>query len=120
MASTGTATPGEYASDRSRWVAIGLVATTSSLPGRPWLWNSSASWSVNVGRASRPSTREDISTLCRPLPALTHRRKLADRMPVAQGCPASDVQADGAVPGANIIERRGTGSLNARDDAGIR
>ena len=26
------------------------MATTSSLPGRPWLWNSSASWSVKVGR----------------------------------------------------------------------
>src|SRR5436309_11564402 len=62
MASTGIATPGEYANDRSRWVAIGLVATTSSLPGRPWLWNSSASWSVNVGRAPRPVVCEDIST----------------------------------------------------------
>src|SRR5262249_15727740 len=62
------ATPGEEASDRSRWVAIGLVATTSSLPGRPWLWNSSASWSVNVGRAQRPSFFEDISTPYKPLP----------------------------------------------------
>src|SRR5262249_46166089 len=61
------ATPGEEASDRSRWVAIGLVATTSSLPGRPWLWNSSASWSVNVGRAQRPSFFEDISTPYKPL-----------------------------------------------------
>src|SRR5262249_18585023 len=60
------ATPGEEASDRSRWVAIGLVATTSSLPGRPWLWNSSASWSVNVGRAQRPSFFEDISTPYKP------------------------------------------------------
>src|SRR5262249_58910295 len=62
------ATPGEEASDRSRWVAIGLVATTSSLPGRPWLWNSSASWAVNVGRAQRPSFFEDISTPYKPLP----------------------------------------------------
>src|SRR5262245_7073819 len=29
---------------------MGLVARTSSLPGRPWLWNSNASWSVKVGR----------------------------------------------------------------------
>src|SRR6185312_15720575 len=50
MASTGTATPGEYASDRSRWVAIGLVAMTSSLPGRPTEWNWRASCSVKVGR----------------------------------------------------------------------
>jgi hypothetical protein len=32
------------------------------LPGRPWLWNSSASWSVKVGRPPRPSFLEDIST----------------------------------------------------------
>ena len=38
IAWTGTATPGEYASERSRWVAIGLEAMISSLPGRMVLW----------------------------------------------------------------------------------
>ena len=34
----GSATPGEYASDRSRWVTSGLVGTTSIFPGRPRRW----------------------------------------------------------------------------------
>ena len=34
----GSATPGEYASDRSRWVLAGLVGTTAIFPGRPSLW----------------------------------------------------------------------------------
>jgi hypothetical protein len=34
----GSATPGEYASDRSRWVTSGLVGTTSIFPGRPVRW----------------------------------------------------------------------------------
>jgi len=33
IASQACATPGEYASDRSRWVNMGLVATTLILPG---------------------------------------------------------------------------------------
>ena len=36
--------------------------STSSLPGRPWLWNSSASWSVNVGRDWRLGFFVSIST----------------------------------------------------------
>src|SRR6195256_4851499 len=48
--------------DSEHWNALGLGAPPSSLPGRPWLWNSSASWSVNVGRPPRPSFFEDIST----------------------------------------------------------
>ena len=35
MCRQGSATPGEYASDRSRAVVIGLVMRVSSLPGRP-------------------------------------------------------------------------------------
>jgi hypothetical protein len=35
MARQGSATPGEYASDRSRCVTRGLVGTTSSFPGLP-------------------------------------------------------------------------------------
>jgi hypothetical protein len=52
MARTGTATPGEYASDRSRCVAIGFDATISILPGRPDEWNNSASRSENWTLAS--------------------------------------------------------------------
>ena len=33
-----------------RGVVGGLVATISILPGRPWEWNCSASWSEMVGR----------------------------------------------------------------------
>ncbi len=36
MASQAKATPGEYASDRSRWVSIGLVAVTLILPAGCW------------------------------------------------------------------------------------
>src|SRR4030095_11035024 len=36
-------------SDRSRWVVSGLVAMISILPGRPWLWKTSASSSVMRG-----------------------------------------------------------------------
>src|SRR5688572_103653 len=40
----GSATPGEYASDKSRWVTSGLLETTSIFPGRPARWYSSASF----------------------------------------------------------------------------
>ncbi|MBP1066331.1 hypothetical protein JOE51_007798 [Bradyrhizobium japonicum] len=33
MTRQGSATPGEYASARSRWVAIALVGTTEIFPG---------------------------------------------------------------------------------------
>src|SRR6266404_5370556 len=42
----GNATPGEYASDRSRCVVNVLVAEISILPGLPCEWNSRASSSV--------------------------------------------------------------------------
>src|SRR5919109_818410 len=45
MRRQGIATPGVYASDRSRWVRHGFDGTTSSLPGRPPLWYSSTSLS---------------------------------------------------------------------------
>ena len=38
MSRQGSATPGVYASDRSRAVAVGLVGTTSIFPGRPREW----------------------------------------------------------------------------------
>ena len=38
MASQAAATPGEYASARSRWVAMRLVGTISSFPGRGSRW----------------------------------------------------------------------------------
>jgi hypothetical protein len=34
----GSATPGEYASDKSRCVCTALLGTTSSFPGRPSSW----------------------------------------------------------------------------------
>src|SRR6516162_3366346 len=40
----GSATPGEYASDRSRCVTRDFVGTTSIFPGRPLRWYSSASF----------------------------------------------------------------------------
>ena len=45
MAMHGSATPGLYASVRSRWVATAFVGTTSIFPGRPSAWYSSASLS---------------------------------------------------------------------------
>ena len=36
--SQGAATPGEYASDRSRWVSMGLVAETLIFPGGDIRW----------------------------------------------------------------------------------
>src|SRR6185436_8422073 len=47
MARTGAATPGEYASERSRCVDIGFVARISILPGLGCAWKRSASSSVN-------------------------------------------------------------------------
>ena len=38
IASHANATPGEYASARSRWVTIGLVAVTLILPGGACRW----------------------------------------------------------------------------------
>ena len=38
----GSATPGLYASDKSRWVLASLVGTTSILPGLPLAWYSRA------------------------------------------------------------------------------
>ncbi|MNI23451.1 hypothetical protein D3C73_770390 [compost metagenome] len=38
IASQAYATPGEYASDRSRWVSMGLVAETLILPGGDIRW----------------------------------------------------------------------------------
>ena len=34
----GSATPGEYANAKSNWVCVGLVETTSILPGLPSAW----------------------------------------------------------------------------------
>src|SRR6185437_14742969 len=83
MASTGTATPGEYASDRSRCVAIGLVATTSSLPGLPTLWNCRASCSVKVGRL-RPGGLPGIATPLRDEPERPAETTLAEAECIAQ------------------------------------
>src|SRR6185436_10240090 len=57
----GSATPGEYASDRSRWVTSGLVGTTSIFPGRPPRWYSSASFF----RIIRSLTLTGFRLLCR-------------------------------------------------------
>src|SRR5690606_22065178 len=43
MARTGSATPGEYARDKSRWVLVGFVILISIFPGRPRRWYSRAS-----------------------------------------------------------------------------
>ena len=44
ISSQANATPGEYASDRSRWVTIGLVGVTRILPRGATRWYSSAAW----------------------------------------------------------------------------
>src|SRR5436853_584177 len=46
MCRQGNATPGEYASERSSWVASALVAATASFPGCPSEWKRSASSSL--------------------------------------------------------------------------
>src|SRR5260370_41892674 len=46
MCRQGNATPGEYASERSSWVASALVAETASFPGWPSEWKRSASSSL--------------------------------------------------------------------------
>ena len=38
----GSATPGEYANDKSRWVFASLVGITSIFPGLPLEWYSNA------------------------------------------------------------------------------
>jgi hypothetical protein len=38
IASQGAATPGEYASERSRWVLVGFVVAISIFPGGARLW----------------------------------------------------------------------------------
>ena len=62
MACTGMATPGEYASARSRWVASGFVGVISSLPGLPPAWNCRASCAVK--RAARNCVAICVSNRC--------------------------------------------------------
>ena len=50
IASQAAATPGEYASDRSRWVSSEVVGVTLILPGRGRRWYSSAARRSSSGR----------------------------------------------------------------------
>ncbi len=62
--------PANRPGDRSRWVAIGLVATTAILPGVGYLWNARASSSVKVRFSAslmgRQSSRKECGGRRRP------------------------------------------------------
>src|SRR5690348_10814426 len=98
MARTGTATPGEYASAKSRCVAIGFEATISILPGRPREWNSSASASVyltllsdmerGLSPAARKESRDD---------PIESRTPPIDRLPIGHGPSRRSHPYDGSV-----------------------
>src|SRR5262245_38415877 len=68
----GSATPGEYASDRSRCVTRGLVGTTSSFPGRPLRWYSSASFRRIIVHGTLTGFHTSRDGLARAKPALAH------------------------------------------------
>src|SRR4051794_18969731 len=59
----------------------------ASLPGRPWEWNCSASWSVKVGRFGRLWTSSAICSLC---PGFSKGGTLATPGAESQGETAGD------------------------------
>src|SRR6476619_8162498 len=112
MARQGSATPGVYASERSRAVAVGLVGTTSIFPGREPAWYSSTSSVRNffvIGEKLVAMISAVTARARRPQGAWAPRPKRQLRLEMTPAIPLYDSAPNG---------RAGTGSETAHQATG--